>query len=226
MGRPSRSAVGGVVYHALNRANARVEIFSEPGDYTAFEEVLAEAKERVRMRLLAYCVMPNHWHMVLWPFGDGDLTRFVGWVTLTHTQRWHHYQGTVGSGHLYQGRFKSFPVQSDEHLLTVVRYVEANALVAGLAPKAEDWRWCSLARRAYGRPDARTLLDEGPTRMPPLTEWVRLVNQRLRPEELDRVSASINRGRPFGDDGWTGRTAEQLGLTSTLRRRGRPSLEE
>jgi putative transposase len=220
MGRPPRATAGGVVYHVLNRANARVRIFAQPGDYTAFEDVLAEAKERMAMRLLAYCIMPNHWHLVLWPFEDGDLSEFVGWLTLTHTQRWHHHKGTVGTGHLYQGRFKSFPVQSDEHLLTVVRYVEGNARQTRLAVKAEDWS--SLWRRAHGNPEERALLDEGPRPMPPLNDWIDLVNEPLPSDQLNRVSKSIGRGRPFGGDDWTRRTAVQLGLTSTLRPRGRP----
>lgn len=128
MGRPLRAAPGGLVYHVLNRANGRQALFDDDGDYAAFERVLSEAQKRIAMRLLAYCVMPNHWHLVLWPHRDGDLSRFISWLTLTHTQRWHAYRQTVGTGHLYQGRFKSFVVQTDEHLMTVCRYyVERNA---------------------------------------------------------------------------------------------------
>ena len=127
-----------MVYHVLNRANARMPIFEKAEDYDAFERILDEAVRRVRMRLLAYCAMPNHWHMVVWPREDGDLSAFVGWLTLTHTQRWHAHRHSVGTGHVYQGRFKSFLVESDEHLWTVCRYVEGNALRAGLctAPKS------------------------------------------------------------------------------------------
>ena len=110
-------------------------IFEKPEDYDAFERVLEEAVERTEMRLLAYCVMPNHWHLVVWPREDGELSRFTGWLTLTHTQRWHAHRHTTGSGHLYQGRFKSFPVQDDEHFLTVCRYVERNALRANLVER-------------------------------------------------------------------------------------------
>lgn len=85
MGRPPRDARGGIVYHVLNRANARMTIFEKSPDYAAFEEILQEAVERVDMRLLAYCILPNHWHLVLWPKKDGDLSRFTGWLTLTHT---------------------------------------------------------------------------------------------------------------------------------------------
>ena len=127
MGRALRVTAGDTVYHVLNRANGRQALFDDEGDYAAFERVLAEAQQRLPMRLLAYCLMPNHWHRVLWPFGDGDLSRFLAW--LTHTQRWHADRHTTGSGHLYQGRFKSFLVQTDAHLLTVCRYVERNALL-------------------------------------------------------------------------------------------------
>ncbi len=114
MGRPKRTADGGLIYHVLNRANARMRIFEKPEDYSAFERVLEEAVwERTKTRLLAYCLMPWHWHMVLWPRSDGELSRFTGWLTLTHTQRWHAHRHSTGSGHVYQGRFKSFPVQDD-----------------------------------------------------------------------------------------------------------------
>src|SRR5580698_6912385 len=119
MPRPRRAAEGGLVYHALNRANARMTIFESDDDYAAFERVLAQAVAKYDMRLLAYCLMPNHFHLLLWPREDADLSQFMRWLTLTHTQRWHAHHQTVGSGHLYQGRFKSFPVQSDDHYFTV-----------------------------------------------------------------------------------------------------------
>src|SRR3989442_8959181 len=141
MGRPLRPAAANLIFHVLNRANGRLRLFDDEEDYAAFERVLTQACERVPMRLLAYCVMPNHWHLVLWPRGEGDLSRFMSWLTLTHTQRWHAFHQSVGTGHLYQGRFKSFVVQADDHLLTVCRYVERNALRAKLVERAEDWRW-------------------------------------------------------------------------------------
>ena len=118
----------------------KMRIFDKTEDYEAFERILAEAARRTKMRLLAYCVMPNHWHLVLWPREDGDLSTFVGWLTLTHTQRWHAHRNSVGSGHVYQGRFKSFLVESDEHLWTVCRYAERNAMRAGLCVRAEEWQ--------------------------------------------------------------------------------------
>jgi REP element-mobilizing transposase RayT len=107
MGRPKRAADGGLIYHGLNRANARMPIFEKDGDYEAFEVVLQEAVERTETRLLAYCLLPNHWHLIVWPREDGELSTFTGWLTLTHTQRWHADRRTTGSGRPYQGRFKS-----------------------------------------------------------------------------------------------------------------------
>ena len=223
MGRPARAAQGGLVYHVLNRANARMTIFEKEADYAAFESVLEEAVERAAMRLLAYCVMPNHWHLVVWPRGDGDLSRFTGWLTLTHTQRWHAHRHSTGSGHLYQGRFKSFPVQDDGHFLTVCRYVERNALRANLVRRAEDWRWSSLWRWHSGDAEQKRLLSSWPTRRSP--GWVDHVNQPLTERELAALRLSVARGNPYGSVGWNERIIKKLGLESTVRPRGRPRKE-
>ena len=220
MGRPLRAAVGGLVYHVLNRANARIRLFEKTGDYEALERVMAEARERVPMRILSYCLMPNHWHMVLWPREDGDLSDFVRWLTLTHTQRWHAHHRSAGSGHLYQGRFKSFVIQTDEHLLTVCRYVERNALRAKLVERAEDWRWSSLGRRQFGDTEARALLNDWPLPLP--RDWLARVNRPERIAELEALRGSVNKGRPFGSNEWVVRAVKRLGLMSTIRLRGRP----
>jgi putative transposase len=220
MGRSRRVTAGGMVYHVLNRANGRQCIFGDDGDYAAFEKVIAEAVERSGMRLLAYIVMPNHWHMVVWPKNDGDLSRFVGWLTLTHTQRWHAFRDSAGFGHLYQGRFKSIPVQEDQHLRVVCRYVERNALRAGLVRRARDWRWCSLWRRESGDVNLQRILSEWPT--PAGGDWLEYVNEARTEAERDAVRACIARGRPFGGEAWQARTARRLGLEASLVPLGRP----
>jgi putative transposase len=222
MGRPPRGAEGGLIYHALNRGNARLTIFDDAGDYDAFERVLAEAVSRHGMRLLAYCLLPEHFHLVLWPQGDGDLSRFMRWLTLTHTQRWHAQRHSAGSGHLYQGRFKSFPVEEDGHFLTACRYVERGALRAGLVPQAEQWRWGSLWRFA-SRPSpaaAGPALGRWPIPRPPY--WVKRVNSPLGPAEEEAMERSIRRGQPLGSPEWQAKTAARLGLESCFRPRGRP----
>ncbi|NLX20223.1 MAG: hypothetical protein GXY55_00935 [Phycisphaerae bacterium] len=220
MPRQARFAPGGLVYHVLNRAVARLPLLTKPADYEAFERVMAEAHERHPIRLLAYCLMPNHWHMVLWPREDGELTAFVRWLTHTHTMRWHAHHHTTGTGHLYQGRFKSFPVQTDPHFLTVCRYVERNALRARLVTRAENWRWGSLWRRRCGDPEARAILSDWPIDRP--RNWVHLINQAQSPEEMDALHKAVQRGTPFGLPAWTTRTSVRLGLEYTLRPRGRP----
>ena len=220
MSRHIRAQAGGVVYHAINRASARACIFDDRGDYQAFERVLGEAIARHAMRLLAYCVMPNHFHLVLWPRADGDLSRFMRWMTMTHTQRWHAHRHSAGSGHLYQGRYKSFPVQSDGHLLTLCRYVERNPLRAGLVARAEHWPWGSLAKSAAVPTADHPPLHPWSIQRP--DDWIERVNAAMSPAEEDAVVRSIRRSQPFGASDWQEQAASRLGLTSTLRPRGRP----
>lgn len=223
MGRALRTVAGGFAYHVLNRGNARMQVFDKPGDYEAFEHILAEAVGRVKMRLLAYCVMPNHWHLVLWPREDGDLSTFVGWLTLTHTQRWHAHRHSEGSGHVYQGRFKSFLVESEEYLWTVCRYVERNALRAGLCKRAEDWQWSSLWRREFGDAESREVLSPWPIDLP--KNWVGRVNRAESERELAALRRCANRGQPFGSEAWVERMTKRFGLDSVFRPRGRPRNE-
>jgi putative transposase len=121
MPRQARAAPGGYVYHVLNRAVARLPLFEKDADFDAFERVMIAARAKHPIRLLAYCLMPNHWHFVLWPKTDDEVTAFLRWLTHTHTQRWHSHFHTAGTGHLYQGRFKAFPIAEAEHLYTVLR---------------------------------------------------------------------------------------------------------
>ena len=131
----------------LNRAVGRRTLFEKEYDYRAFERIIDQTLRTCRMRICAYCLMPNHWHFVLWPERDGDLSAFMQQMTNTHVKRWKAHFHETGLGHLYQGRFKSFPVQTDEYFYQAVRYVERNALRANLVSRAEDWPWSSLARR-------------------------------------------------------------------------------
>ena len=195
-------------------------IFKKDADYEAFENVLVEAVERTQTRLLSYCVMPNHWHLVVWPKEDGELSQFVGWLTLTHTQRWHAFRQSIGSGHVYQGRFKSFPLEDDDHLYSVGRYVERNALRANLVRRAELWRWGSLYRWQRGTAEDRRLLASWPVPRP--AHWLEHVNTAQTEGELAALRRCVNRGSPYGSESWCERTVRSLSLESTIRPRGRP----
>ncbi len=224
MPRRPRNAPGGFVYHVLNRAVARHALFQKEADYQAFERVLAETLEKQRMRVLAYTLMPNHWHFVLWPEGDGELTAFMNGLTLTHAMRWHAHYHTSGSGHLYQGRFKSFPIETDAHLYTVLRYVERNALRAHLVERAEQWRWSSLYLRASGDARVTSLLHPWPVPLP--EQWTERVNEAQTEAELAGLRQCVKRGSPYGTTRWQQQTALTMGLEATLRPLGRPKKKE
>ena len=220
MPRGARYAPGGFVYHVLNRTVARHALFQKDQDYEAFEHVLDQALQEHPIRMLGYCLMPNHWHFVLWPAKDSQLTAFTRWVTHTHTMRWHAHYHTTGSGHLYQGRFKSFPIAADEHLYQVLRYVERNALRANLVRTADSWRWSSLYLRLHDPARAASWLADWPVAMP--AEWLRWVQEAQTEAELAAIRKAVLRGCPYGSSPWQQRTAHRLGLEATLRPVGRP----
>lgn len=230
MARSLRISPGGYCYHVLNRGVGRMQLFDDEGDYLAFLRVLGEGLGRCpQVRLVSYCVMPNHWHLVLWPRRGSDrgLSELMRWVGTTHARRWHLHRHSVGEGPIYQGRFKSFPIQADEHLLTVMRYVERNALRADLVDKAESWRWGSLwlGRQKAGLMQEeralRGMLQASPVAKP--RHWVSLVNKPQHQAEVDALGVSVAKGRPFGASGWVDRTAAKHGIS--LRGPGRPRKE-
>ena len=214
MPRTARASLGGYCYHVLNRGTDRATVFHKDGDYAAFVKLLAQAGERFPVCLLAYCLMPNHFHLALWPEVDGALSGYMRWLLTAHVRRYHrHYHG---SGHVWQGRFRAFPIPCDEHLLIVLRYIERNALRANLVQHAQEWPWSSLALDRVGGP----VLDPGPVPRP--QDWLTYVNRPQTEPELERLRQSIARGRPYGDGSWVEQTAQRLGLEASLRPRGRP----
>jgi len=218
MSSRKRITKGGLVYHVLNRANGRLRIFKKDFDFLAFENVLAEGIERFGMRICSYCIMSNHWHMLLWPADDDSMPAFMHWVTMTHTKRWHGAHGTTGFGHVYQGRYKSFPVQSNQRYFKTMSYVEANPLRAKMVKSAADWPWSSLTRR--NDPDRLFDMSRGPMPLP--ADWVRIVDRPFSKDETADFTNCIKRGCPYGEKDWVEETAEALNLQSTLIKRGRP----
>ena len=219
MPRIERFALGGYIYHLINRSNARIQIFDTEDDYKLFESILEEGKERTDMRILAYCIMPNHWHLVLSPKQDGDLVQFMSWITNTHTRRWHVAKETIGGGHLYQGRYKSFLCEDDLYFLTLVRYVERNPKRANIVKKAEQWKWSSVWRREQGNEEQKKLLAPWP--VPPPPDYLTWLNNPQTAKEEEAIQRSIIKSIPFGSDTWVTRMIKKFGLEQTLRSVGR-----
>jgi putative transposase len=223
MATTPRTLAGGVIYHVLNRANDRQKIFATPGDYHAFLEAFAEAQQLLPgVSCFSFCVMPNHWHLVLRSGRDDELTEFMHWLTTTHAKRWRAFHRSAGHGHVYQGRFKAFPIQEDGHLLTVCRYVERNPLRAKLVDRAEQWRWSSIGYRMRGinNQKVRIRLEEWPVRRP--HDELQWVNRPFTAGEIEEIRYAVQHGTPFGEPHWMKSTADRLGIQLEARPRGRP----
>jgi len=220
MPRISRGLADDSIYHVINRGNGGQVVFQKDKDYEAFVNLMKEAKLRYAVKIFAYCLMPNHFHLVLMPHQSGDLSKWMQWLLTSHVRRFHKHYGT--SGHIWQGRYKSFLIQEDEHLLTVLRYVESNPLRAGLVNSAKNWLWSSHKESIHR--GARLLIDEVPVELP--KEWSKIVNESISEEELEEVRQSVSRQSPYGDPLWQVHISKTMGLESTVRPRGRPRRED
>jgi putative transposase len=197
MARAPRIDIADYHYHVLNRANARTQIFNTTEDYRLFLEILEETVELLNMRVLAFCLMPNHWHLILKPRVDGDLSRFMARLTNTHVKQYQAKHELVGMGHLYQGRYKSFLIEEGHYFDTVLRYVERNALKAKLCQRAEDWHWGSAFLRAKG---GSSILSPLPIDLPP--NYLTDLNTPLSVSDEEAVERSENRSVPFASASW------------------------
>lgn len=226
--RPRPDPEGATTYHALNRGNNRADVFhgDGDGDRLAYLDALAKAKRRYPFDLLAYCLMTNHVHMAIRPAAGQSISRIMQSVTVAHT--WRHHRRHRSSGHVWQGRFQSPAVQDGDHLLTLLRYIEANPLRAGIVADPAEYRWSSHPARVTGRP--APLLDGFP-------EWLELggdessrraawrsrVASPLGEEDLSRVRSSASTGRPLGAEEWSAESSARLGIAPPPpKRRGRP----
>ena len=201
----------GYVFHVVNRGARRLRLFDSDGDYRALVNCLAEGLKKIPIRLLAYCLMPNHFHLVLWPSASGQMGGFMRLVTATHSKRWHSVRGSTGTGCVYQGRYRRSAVQADMHFLIVCRYVERNPLRSRLVGRAEDWPWSSAGQRY--RNSNLLPLHEWPVLQP--RNWLDFINESE--PHLDVVRRAVAENRPFGSDGWGQRAP------GATRPRGRPA---
>jgi putative transposase len=218
MPRTARIAPGGFIYHVLNRGVGKMTLFRSRRDFEAFQRCLVATQQSAPMRILAYCVMNNHWHLVLWPEKDGDLARFMMRLTITHVRRWLINRHLVGTGHVYQGRYKSFAIQDDVHLATVCRYAERNPVRINAVGSSRDWLWSSAGQAALPA-ELQARLTELP--IPRRKDWVKWVDQPQTPAEEADLMRCVNRSRPYGDETWIKKNQKALGWRDKMKI-GRP----
>lgn len=224
MPRPLRPIDAGLIYHVINRGNNRQDVFHKPDDYAAFLRALGELKERCPFELYGYCLMTNHVHLLIRP-RETSISRLIQSLLVSHTQRYHkHYHS---GGHVWQGRFKSPVIEDDEHLLTVLRYIEANPLRAKLAKDAGKYPWSSYA--CHGLGVANDLLDplaiyEGLAKTSAARQrrWHDKVHRPFEEHEAAAIQRSIATGLPYGSADWVAKLSAKLELPLTIRPRGRP----
>lgn len=216
MPRIARALGDNCYYHIINRGNGRQQVFHKDEDYAAFLGLMQQARLKHPVRLHAWCLMPNHFHMLVQPEHGDELNKYMQWLMTSHVRRYHAHYKT--SGHVWQGRYKSFIIQSDEHLLTVARYIEANPVRAGLSSTAAQWRWSSHTDRTAGsdglQPD--TFLLSLPD------DWTAYVDMPLTDKEIEKLRKSVNRQTPFGKEDWQNELCREMGMESTLRPVGWP----
>ena len=218
MSRQARVSPDGFVQHVLNRGDHRETVFFKPEDFRAFLRVITDTALRIPMRILAYCIMRNHFHFVLWPYRGDDLPRFMHRLMTTHIRRYLKHYPPASPGHIYQDRYKNPLIETGPALLQVLRYVEANALAAGIVRRAEDYSWSSASPDALE--DGRPVLADWPIARPP--DWNTFLNLRTANAELKRIQRSSARGAPYGSCDWTKRVVSEFNLEHTIRKPGRP----
>ena len=197
-----------------------MQIFNGDDDHKLFELILCEGKELTDIRIVSYTIMPNHWHLVLYPRKDTDMGEFMHWITTTHVRQYRALTHSMGYGHLYQGTYKSFPIETNNYAQQLIRYVEQNPLRAKLVGRAEDWRWSSLWRREKGSERDKKLLAPLPITLP--EDYLKFVNTLPGQQMLDTIRASVNKGAPYGSYDWIESMVKKFGLQGTLRGPGRP----
>lgn len=225
MGRLPRQVQDGLIYHALNRGNNRGDVFNDDDDHEAFRESLAKTKARYPFRLLGYCVMTNHFHLLIRPEPGQSISRILQSLTVAHT--WRHHKRHRTNGHVWQGRFKGPVIQDGAHLLAVLRYIEANPLRAGMVKDLNDHPWSSYQAHGLGRTDPLVSpFSEweslGKTPAMRHARWRRKLAGAQPVAELSAIRDSLRTGRPFGSGDWSESIARRLGIDLNPRPRGRP----
>jgi putative transposase len=184
----SRNLPAGSVVHVYNRGNDKRLLFERARDFEEFLRLVAWAKAVCPVRIVAYCIMSNHWHFVFWVEVEWDVSAFMHRLTTTHAKRWRRKTDTIGYGHVYGDRFKASTIFNERYYFNCLRYVEQNPLAAGLVHSPKDWRWSSLAERLGNR---RGILDADPLGVP--IDWCELVARPLPEHDKEEIRKTLKR---------------------------------
>jgi putative transposase len=202
-----------IIFHIVNRGAKKAALFDDADEFDGFESLLRIAGPKFGIQIFAYCLMSNHWHLVIAPTAAGSMSKCMHWLTTTHARRWQLARDAEGLGAVYQGRFRAIPIEHGEHFLWVCRYVERNPLRAGLVAQAQQWKWSSLWQRCEG--DAGWLADWPAERG---VDWVAHVNLPQTDGEIAAFRTAVSGGLPFGSESFTATILK----SDVRRRRGRP----
>jgi putative transposase len=184
----SRNLPAGSVVHVVNRGNDKKRLFVRARDFEDFLQLVLWAKGTCPVRIVAYCIMSNHWHFVFWVEVEWDVSAFLHRLTTTHSKRYRRATDTVGEGHVYQDRFKASTIFNERYYYNCLRYVEQNPLRANLVRGVKDWRWSSLAERLGHN---RGILDPDPLGLP--MGWLELVERPLPQCDADEIRNALKR---------------------------------
>ena len=192
MSKPRPKDISGVVFHVMNRAAISQTLFGGPADYAAFVALVRRSQRRTGIRILAYCLMPNHWHFAVWVENDTQLREFIGWLSFMHAMHVRTWTGTRGKGAVYQDRYLAVPVETETYFYRLMRYIERNAARAGLVDRPENWPWCSAARR---RGSDHIPIAAWPLDRP--TDWLGFINNEDTAGDIAVIRARTQAGEPI-----------------------------
>ena len=216
MPRIARGLADNQIYHIINRGNRRESVYHDKYDYERFLKLLFDSKEKYNIKIYAYCLMPNHFHLVIYTKYSESLSKAMHWISSSYV-RYYNKRYKI-SGHLWQGRYKSFIVQKESYLLTLLKYVEVNPKRAKIVKRCEDYKYSSAYNRINNIEDE--LINTPPIDLP--VNWDKYINEEESKIDIDYIRNSIERQSPLGEELWQVNIAKKYGLESTLNSRGRP----
>ena len=213
MARLARVVAPGIPHHITQRGNRRQETFFSDNDYREYLYLMAEWCNRCKVKVWSYCLMSNHVHLIVVPETEDGLRRAIGEAHRRYTRHINFQKGW--KGHLWQGRFASFPLD-EKYLIATARYIALNPVRAGITKRPEDYRWSSARAFLDGEDDILVKVE-------PLTsivgDWWKLFRSGMAEEDLEAIRSHERSGRPLGSDDFLTRLEK---MTNRLLKKKKP----